>query len=115
MLKLIGDVGFVVAAVGVLTFSLSFLIAVPWWTDRLGRAIAGVLGSVSIILILSILRLLQVPIPGLFWWRAFVFTAFAATIWAATFAFIWAQFLAPRIKRRSYHGPRKSPIDGGTP
>jgi len=100
VLKIIGDIGFLVAGVGSAIFTILFLGTVKWWTDVLGRVLACVVGSIGIIMALSMVRLFGLPLPGLFWWRAIMFNALALAIWSGVIAFSWSQFFAPRRRAR---------------
>lgn len=100
MLELAGDIGFVVAGLGAIALSLAFLLCVRWWTDPLGWILAGLSFSVGTILGLSMVRLLGLPLPGLFWWRAFLFNALGIALWFGFGAFVWSQFMAPRKRAR---------------
>jgi len=94
VLKLAGDVGFVLAGTGAFAFALLFFICVRWWSDLLGRILAGAIGSIAFIMVLSMVRLIGLPLPGLFWWRAFLFNALGLVLWAGAGAFVWTQFFA---------------------
>jgi hypothetical protein len=96
MMKTIGDLAFVASALMLGSFSLLFLFSVKWWTDPLGRIIAGVLTVILLIMSLAVLILTGVPLPGKQWWRIFLYGSLALLMFAANIAFIWAQFFAPR-------------------
>jgi hypothetical protein len=100
VLESIGSWGYQVGAVGIILLTVFYLVAVPWKTDILGRLIAGVLGSLSSVLIIIAARQLGWDPPGgLLVWRAIVFCVFGAAVWTALGTFIWAQFWAPRVQR----------------
>lgn len=100
MVESIGNIGYQVGAVGIISFTVSFLLITRWWTDLLGRLVAGVLFTISAVLSMTVARMLNVQFPGgLFLWRAIVFWAFAFAVWTALCTFLWAQFLAPRIRK----------------
>lgn len=102
MVENIGNIGYQVGAIGIVLFSASFLIITRWWTDLLGRLVAGVLFTISAVLSMTVARMMNVEFPGgLFLWRAIVFWAFAFAVWTALCTFVWAQFLAPRIRKTS--------------
>lgn len=116
MLKVAGDVGFVTATLGVVVFTALFFSSVRWWTDWLGRAIAAVFGSIFFIMVLAAVRIIGFPLPGLFWWRAFLFNALGLAIWGGVAGFVWAQFFAPRLKNPDRMKQRAGPtrrIPGG--
>lgn len=97
----VGDLGIIVAGLGIVAFSLLFLTCVRWWTDWLGRSIAAVTAVPAVILGLSVWRLLGGDlIGGVQVWRATLFPLMGVVIWVATGVFLWAQFIAPRIKRK---------------
>lgn len=99
MLLDIGNWGYQVGAVGIMTLTLAFLVSVRWWTDLLGRVLAAVFFSMSGILALGVIRLLNPDIGDTFFvWRAILFWGFGLGVWAGLAAFIWAQFFAPRMK-----------------
>jgi hypothetical protein len=106
VLKLAGDVGFVLATLGVVAFTVLFLTSVRFWTDWLGRLVAAVFISVLLIMALSVVRLMGFPLPGLFWWRAFLFNALGVAIWSGVVGFVWAQFYAPRLRRQGKLKPK---------
>lgn len=95
-LRVIGNVGFVSAAIALTLFAVLFLTSVRWWTDTLGRAIAGVVATVAVICLLASIVLLGFPVPFVQWLRAILYPLLGLTAWSATIAFIWSQFLAPR-------------------
>lgn len=102
MLRQIGDIAFLVAGSGILAFTVLFLGLVRWWTDALGRLIALVMLSEALIITLALVRLFGVPLPGLYWWRAFLFGTLGVGLWTGCVLFVWAQFIAPRRRK-----PRK--------
>ncbi len=100
MIEQWGNYGYQLGAAGILVFTAAFLLTVRFWTDTLGRVIATVLITMSGVLVMSTLRMLHVELPGgLLNWRAVVFWLFGAGVWSGIGVFVWAQFLAPRIKR----------------
>src|ERR1044071_985508 len=107
-LEQLGTIGYEVSAFGVLFVTIAFLSIVRWWTDILGRVLAAVLSTVSLILILTLLRLVHIQIPGLIWWRIILFWSFGLAVWAGLFTMIWAQFLAPRL-RYQFHDRLTTP------
>lgn len=118
MVETLGNVGYQIGAVGIAAFTLAFLVIVRWWTDLLGRLIAGVLFTLTLVLIMSTLRMLHVELPGgLLTWRLGVFWLFGAVVWSALGTFIWAQFWAPRIResarmttRREYRSEEQADL-----
>lgn len=100
-LELIGSVGYQAGAVGIVLFSIAYLLLVRWWTDTLGRVLASVICTLSLILVMVALRQLDVELPGgLLVWRAGVFLLFGIVVWMALGTFVWSQFFAPRLKSR---------------
>lgn len=97
-MKTVGDVGLVLAGVGIIVFTTLYLVSVRWWTDHLGRAVAAFFGSVGAIMALVIWRVIGWPLPGVHWWRAFLFNAMAVSIWAGVIGFVWAQFIQRRVR-----------------
>jgi hypothetical protein len=100
MVKAAGDIGFVLSGIALVLFPIMFLTSVRWWSDWLGRIIAAMFTVIGLLMALSMIRLLGVPLAGLFWWRAFLFPSLAVASWAACIAFIWSQFIAPRVRGR---------------
>lgn len=102
MVETLGNIGYQVGAVGIVAFAVSFLVITRWWTDLLGRLVAGVLITISAVLTMTVMRMLEVPLPGgLMVWRLVVFWAFGLAVWTALSTFLWAQFLAPRIRKQT--------------
>jgi hypothetical protein len=99
MLEVIGDIGFLLSAAMLILFSLLYLICVRWWTDILGRLIASVLIIIFTIMTLASIRILDVPLPGVQWWRAGLYGGLGVSMTAANAVFVWSQFIAPRVKR----------------
>lgn len=100
MLIEIGNWGYQVGAVGIVAFTIAFLVITRWWTDSLGRLVAGVLLMISLVLSMTVLRMFDIPLPGgLPIWRVIVFWGFGVSVWVGLITFLWAQFLAPRIRR----------------
>jgi hypothetical protein len=87
--------------VGIIVLTFVFLAGVRWWSDILGRLIAGVLVSLSSVLAIIIVRQLGVELPGgILIWRAAVFCIFGLAVWTALGTFVWAQYGASRIQRK---------------
>lgn len=103
MIEAIGDAGFVMAATGLGTFSVLFLVSVRWWSDWLGRSITSVIATAGVIAIVAALVLLGVDVPEIRVVRAILYPLFGLATWLATGIFIWAQFIAPRRRLRSTH------------
>lgn len=104
MLLSIGNIGYQVGAVGIIAFSVAFLIGVRWWTDHLGRVIAGVLSSMSAVLVMTTVRMLSPELATDHTYltvRLIVFVVFGSGIWIALASFVWAQFFAKRIRHSS--------------
>jgi ABC-type nickel/cobalt efflux system permease component RcnA len=100
MVRLWGTVSFEVASFAFIVFTVGFFATVRWWTDALGRSIAGVVGSSAVILVVSLCYTLGVPIPGILWVRAVMYSSFALTMSIAVTVFFWSQFIAPRVHER---------------
>lgn len=101
MLRDIGNYGYQAGAVGVVAFTICYLVAVRWWTDWLGRVLASVLFTTSGVLIITAIRQIRPEWQGpLFVWRAIFFCGFGITIWGSLATFVWSQYFAPRIKHR---------------
>jgi MFS family permease len=82
---------------GIVAFTIVYLAAVRWWTDILGRVIAGVFSATSAVLVVSTIRLINPDINGIYISvRALVYWLFGIAVWAGIGAFLWAQFMAPR-------------------
>lgn len=101
-----GTYAFIVASISFIVFTGLFFGTVRWWTDLLGRTIATVTGSISAILIVSTTRALGAPIPNYMAVRAVLYTVFAVSMLTAIGVFVWAQFIAPRMKGRFHHAER---------
>jgi hypothetical protein len=100
MVELIGDISFVLAALALVVFAVLFLTAVRWWTDQLGRSIAGVVATIAFIVLLGILRIAGlIASSDLDWIRAIMYPILAVTTWIGTGTFIRAQFLLRRHRR----------------
>lgn len=101
MLEDFGNWGYQLGAVGIVGFTVAFLVVVRWHSDMLGRIIAGVLTSTSGVLIMSTLRMFGfAQFDFFFAWRALVFWLFGIGVWTGLATFLWAQFWAPRIRNR---------------
>lgn len=101
-LDLLGTIGWQVGAAGIVAVTLTYLIIVRWWTDHLGRIIAALLIALSLVLTLTVVRILRVDLPGKdLVWRVVVFWLFGAAVWSAFFTMVWAQFFAPRLRNRA--------------
>jgi MFS family permease len=95
----LGSIGYQVAAAGILLFTVSFLVVVKWWTDWLGRVLAGVLSATSAVLVVTTIRQIWPGLGGgVLVIRAIVFWLFGLAVWSGLATFVWAQFFAPRIK-----------------
>lgn len=95
-----GTYAFMIAAVAFIVFSFTYFVTITWWTDTLGLAIAGVLGPTTLILMVSCIRLFDIPVPGYWWMRAVLDSVFAIAMVCGVIIFIWSQFMAPRIRNR---------------
>lgn len=111
MLKLAGDIGFVLAGTGAIALASIFIASVRWWKDPLGWIMALLGGSIGAIMGLSMVRLIGLPLPGLFWWRAFLFNSLGIALWAGFGAFVWSQFLAPRKRARKVSSSKSPSIN----
>ncbi len=92
-----------VGAIGVVVWSTMFLVSVRWWTDALGRVLAAVFGSMGIMCVVITIVTLGIPVPAVQYVRAALYSAFAVSVWGGVVAFLWAQFAAPRLRRRRDH------------
>lgn len=99
VLKLVGDVGFILAAFMLALFTILFTASVRWWTDTLGRLIAGVLTVILTMMVFASMRLAGVGIPAVEWLRAILYGALGFLMTCANMAFVWYQFLSPRMRR----------------
>jgi hypothetical protein len=100
--------GYQVGAIGIITFTVAFLVFVRWWTDMLGRIMAAVLFIMAMVLVMTTLRQFRIDLPGgLDWWRAVTFVLFGVVVWTALGTFVWSQFLAPRIRTKRRMTTRK--------
>lgn len=102
MVKEWGTFAFQVASLMFVLFVIAFFTTVRWWSDILGRTMAGVVGSAAAIMGVSLCYTIGIPIPGILWVRAVLYSAFALTMSAAVVVFFWSQFIAPRV-RDHYH------------
>lgn len=110
MLLSLGNFGYQIGAVGIIAFSVAFLVIVRWWTDHLGRVIAGVLMSMSSVLIMTTVRMISPELMTDHTYlatRAVVFWVFGLGIWIGLGSFVWAQFVAPRIRQSDRMTTRK--------
>lgn len=107
MVKEWGTIAFQVASLAFVLFVVGFFTTVKWWTDALGRSIAGVVGSTAAIMGVSLCYTIGIPIPGILWVRALLYSAFALTMSAAMIVFFWSQFIAPRVRDRRRHTSAK--------
>lgn len=115
----LGNWGYHIGGVGILVLTLVFLIAVRWTSDLLGRVLAAMFVTVSAIFLTGGYRLVYgEDSVGFLIWRAFLYTSFGVVIWGALFAFIWTQFFAPRVRRRTtrkeYEGEESALADSGS-
>lgn len=128
MLLDVGNVGYQVGAVGIVAFTLAYLATVRWWSDHLGRVIAGVTSAMSAVLAMTTLRMIYPSIINDQTYlivRLVIFWSFGLGVWLALTSFVWAQFFAPRIRqsergfipRRKHEeahlADRRHPRDGG--
>jgi hypothetical protein len=96
-LEQLGSLGYQIGSFGIVAVAVVYFTIVRWWTDALGRVLAGILGTTSMVLVMVALRQLDVDLPGNFFaWRAAVFWLFGIAVWTGLVTLIWAQFLAPR-------------------
>jgi hypothetical protein len=97
-----GNWGYRIGGLGIVAFTIVFLVAVRWRTDVLGRLLAAVFIVISAIFLTGGYRTLYPGDSGGFLlWRMVLYVSFALTIWAGFVSFIWSQFFAPRIKNRT--------------
>jgi hypothetical protein len=100
MVREVGTIAFQVASFAFIVFTVGFFMTVRWWTDALGRSIAGVVGSSAAILVVSLCYTLGVPIPEILWVRAVLYCVFALTMGTGVVVFFWSQFIAPAVRAR---------------
>jgi hypothetical protein len=99
-LEQFGSLGYQIGSFGIVAVAVVYFTIVRWWTDVLGRVLAGVLGTTSLVLVMVAFRQLNVDLPGNFFaWRAAVFWLFGIAVWTGLVTLIWAQFLAPRYQQ----------------
>jgi hypothetical protein len=106
----LANIGYQVGAVGIIVFTFSFLVVIRWWTDHLGRVIAGVLAAMSAVLMITTARMLDPTLTDHTTYqmvRIGVFWVFGLGIWIALSSFVWAQFFAPRIRKSERMATRK--------
>lgn len=97
-MKVVGDIGLVLAGVGIIVFALLFGFSVKWWTDWLGRIIFAFFASIAVIMGLVIWRILDWPLAYAQLWRALLFGAMAISIWGGVIAFVVSQFTRRRVR-----------------
>lgn len=93
--KVIGDLGFLLLAVGLLVLGTGFLFFTRWRKTGTGRSIGTFFISTNAILTLAVLRLFKV-IPAGDWLlpvRAIVFSVGGLAVLAISVAFVRLQFL----------------------
>jgi hypothetical protein len=96
-LEQLGSIGYQIGSIGILAVAVVYFTIVRWWTDALGRVLAAILGTTSLVLLMVAFRQLDVDLPGNFFaWRAAVFWLFGIAVWTGLITLVWAQFLAPR-------------------
>lgn len=102
MLEDLGNLGYQAGALGIVILTSLFLVAVRWWSDILGRVIAGILVSICGVLAISTVRIIVEPDSDtFFWWRLAIFWCFGVGVWIGLIVFVWAQFFARRRGVRS--------------
>jgi hypothetical protein len=100
VLRMIGNAGFILAAFMLALFTFLFMFAVRWWTDALGRLIAGVLTVILTMMVFASMRLAGIDIPAVEWLRAILYGALGFLMTCANVAFVWYQFIGPRLRQR---------------
>ena len=113
-----GSWGYQIGALGIVAFTLAFLIVVRWWTDLLGRVLAFVFTITSVVLLISAYRALTLTNShGFLTVRVIVYWVFGLGIWTGLTSFFWFQFFAPRIRRnrttRKEHQEHVEEHEGG--
>jgi hypothetical protein len=94
-----GSWGYRIGALGIVAFTVSFLMTVRWWSDLLGRVLAVVFTVMTVVFITSAYRTAHpIDTPSFLLWRTIVYWAYGAGIWGGLLTFLWFQFFAPRIK-----------------
>lgn len=108
-MQAVGDIGLVLAGVGIIMFTLLFGVSVRWWSDWMGRIIFSFFGSMAVIMGFAVWRVIGLPLSYVQLWRAVLFGTMAVSIWGGVIAFVWAQFVQRRVR-----SGRKTPTDEGT-
>lgn len=107
----LGSIGYQVGAAGIIAFTTCYLVAIPWWTDWLGRVLAGSLFSTSAVLLLTTLKQLNPEWDHTYEVvRLVVFWVFGLAVWSSLITFVWAQFFAPRVRSTRF---QRVPVDEG--
>ena len=115
MVRAWGNIALAIAGLGVITMAGLYFAGVhQWYRDTLGRVLGAVLGAFAVICVVIVVVLLGVDIPGMPYVRSILYTTMGAAIWAGVITFIWAQFLAPRVRRQRVrsggkHQPKGDP------
>jgi hypothetical protein len=110
MLENFGNLGYQIGALGIIAFTIAFLVVVRWWTDILGRVIAGVFSATSAVLIMTTLRMFgYANAEAFFAWRAAVFWLFGIGVWSGLGTFLWSQFMARRVNPRGVRSKVTTP------
>lgn len=99
--KDIGDIGWIAAAFGSLSFMAVYTIAAPWWRNPVSRYLWMFGAVVAGIFILSLTRFFLGSLPGLPQIRAVSYVSLAIVIWSAVIGLVRIQILRKRGARRS--------------
>lgn len=101
-LRDLGDWAYIYVASGLLMMSGSFIFTTKWYATNVGRSIAGFFGSVALIMLWGILRLLGV-IPDdeviAMWARVALFGMLGTAVWAMFIGFAVVQYRSRRRRR----------------
>lgn len=105
----VGSWGYQIGALGIVTFTVSFLMVVRWWTDLLGRVLAFVFTITSIVLLLSAYRsLTHADSENFMIVRLVVYWTYGVGVWGGIVSFLWFQFFAPRVKHLTTRRDRQN-------
>lgn len=103
-----GDWAYIYLASGLMMMAGSFLLTTKWWANNVGRSIAAFFGSVGLIMLWGILRLLGV-IPGderlTMWARLILFGLLGTAVWAMFIGFVVVQYRTRRRRRLAAKDP----------
>jgi len=108
MLMLVGDIGFILTALGFVTFAAVYSSIAPWWRTVTGRIMWGMAMSAAVIIALASYRLVFGPQAWLVWVRPFAYFSLAGVVWSAVIALVRVQMLRRRAIKANYKESRRS-------